>query len=277
MASSNTRTYLGKAALFIALVIIAVLVIVPLLIMILGSFKDALEVTYFDLRLPEKWLFENYRTVVIEGRLVRAFINSMVITVLSVALTIFLSSMASFILARKKTRASEFLYYFFFIGSLAPMQVIPTIKIFQTAGLYGSYLSAILIYCATNLSFSCFLYVGFIKSVPKGLDEAAFIEGASLFRMFYSIIFPLLKPINITIMILIFMGIWNDINIPIYFLSNPSKWTMPMSVYGFFGRYSSNWNYVFADLTLTALPVVILYLLAQRYIVSGLTVGAMKE
>lgn len=266
-----------KFLLFLVLLLMACIVMVPLLIMILGSFKNSMEASLFDIRLPTTWHFENYREVIIEGELLRAFLNSIFITVASVALTIFISSLASFILARRQTKVSEFLYYFFFIGSLAPMQVIPTIKIFQTVNMYGGYFSAILVYCATNISFSCFLYVAFIKGIPRGLDEASFLEGASVFKVFFSVVFPLLKPVNITIMILIFMGIWNDINIPIYFLSSPSKWTMPMSVYGFFGRYSSNWNYVFADLTLTALPVIILYLAAQRYIVTGLTAGAVKE
>jgi raffinose/stachyose/melibiose transport system permease protein len=157
------------------------------------------------------------------------------------------------------------------------MQIIPTIQVLQAFHLYGSYTSVILIYAAVNLSFGCFLYTGYIKSVPRALDEAAIMEGASLFRVFFKILFPLLKPISVTVFLLIFLSIWNDINLPIYFLPDPSKWTMPLSVYGFFGRYSSNWNLVFANLTLTALPVVILYLTAQKYIVSGLLAGAMKQ
>jgi raffinose/stachyose/melibiose transport system permease protein len=268
---------LGKIALFLILLASCVVIVVPLAMMVLGSFKNSLEVTRFDISLPKKWLAGNYLTVIKEGKLVRAFLNSFCITIVSLVITIFVSSIASFVIARKNTRLSNFLYYFFFIGTLAPMQIIPTINIFQILHLYGSYTSIILIYATLNISFSCFLYVGFIKTIPRALDEAAIMEGASIFKLFFKILFPLLKPVNITIGILVFMGIWNDINLPLYFLPDSSKWTMPLSVYRFFGRYYSDWNLVFADLALTAVPVVILYLFAQKYIVSGLTAGAMKQ
>ena len=269
---------MGNILLTLLLIGVSLLIILPLLIVVLGSLKDPLEVTAFNLSLPAKWHFENYIQVVKEGKVGRAFFNSMLITCLAVFLTILVSSIGSFILARRKSKLSNFMYYFFFLGTLIPMQVVPTIKIFQSVNLYGTYASAILIYSAINLSFSCFLYTGFIKGIPRALDEAALIEGASMVKVFYLVIFPLLKPINMTVLVIIFMNIWNDINIPLYFLPTSSKWTMPLSVYNFFGQYAgSNWNLVFANLTLTALPVIILYLLAQRYIVAGLTTGAVKQ
>ena len=157
------------------------------------------------------------------------------------------------------------------------MQIIPTIKLFKILGIYGGYINAILLYSALYIPFSCFLYTGFIKGIPKALDEAAFLEGASTLKIFRSVIFPLLKPINMTVLVIVFMVIWNDINIPLYFLTDPSKWTMPLSVYQFFGMYGkSEWNLVFADLTMTAMPVILLFLAAQKYIVKGLTEGAIK-
>jgi raffinose/stachyose/melibiose transport system permease protein len=253
------------------------MVVTPLLYMVLGSLKNPLEASSFGLSFPKQWLFRNYIDVIREANLGRALINSCLIASLSSALTIFLSSIASFIIARKRGRGAQVLYYFFFSGSLAPIQVIPTIRILQAIHIYGSFFSVILLYSALNISFGCFLYTGFIKTVPRALDEAAMIEGASLFRVFFRILFPLLTPVNVTVSVLIFLSIWNDIYLPIYFLPESSKWTMPLSVYGFFGRYSSNWNLVFADLTLTALPVVILYLIAQKYIVAGLLTGGVKQ
>lgn len=209
--------------------------------------------------------------------MIRSFINGIFITAIAVFLNIFVTSMASFIIARKKTVISELLYYFFFIGLIAPMQFIPTINLFKSLHLYGGFTSVILIYCTINMAFSVFLYVGYIKTIPQVLDEVALLEGASLLKVFFSVVFPLIKPINMTILIVVFMNIWNDINIPIFFLSDPNKWTMPLSVYKFFGMYSgSSWNLVFANLVLTSLPVVVLYLFCQRYVVSGLTSGAVK-
>ena len=277
MSQALTRRRVVRALTILFLLIVSSVVLAPLLYMVLGSLKSPLEASSFNLSLPRRWLFRNYGDVVREGSLGRAFLNSCLIAALSSALTVFLSSIASFVVARKRSRLAEFLYYFFFLGSLAPLQIIPTIQLLKVAHLYASYASVIFIYAALNLSFGCFLYTGFVKSVPRALDEAALMEGASLFGIFYRVIFPLLTPANVTVSILIFLSVWNDINLPIYFLPDPSKWTMPLSVYGFFGRYSSSWNLVFADLTLTALPVVILYLAAQKYVVSGLLAGAVKQ
>jgi raffinose/stachyose/melibiose transport system permease protein len=277
MKRSARRRLLWKTGLFFLLCALSLVVLVPLAVMVFGSFKDSFEVTSFDASLPKAWHWRNYAAVIKEAKLPQAFVNSIVISGFSLALTVLVSSIASFVIARSRSRIANFLYYFFFIGTLAPMQVIPTIRLFQVGHLYGSYLSVILIYAALNISFSCFLYVGFIRTIPRALDEAATIEGASIGTMFFKILFPLLKPVNVTITILIFMGIWNDINMPIYFLPDPEKWTMPVSVYRFYGMYYSDWNLVFADLALTALPVVIVYLLGQRYIVSGLTAGALKD
>ena len=277
MTRKKRKFLLGLLLELILFLCLSLIIMVPLLIMVLGSFKNPTEVTAFDLSLPQEWLFENYAIVFEEAKLGTAFFNGIYITVLSTAITIAVSSLAAFILARRKTPLSRFLYYFFFIGTIIPMQMIPTIRLFDALGIYGSYTNAILLYVAINISFSCFLYTGFIKGIPRALDEAAFIDGASILQVFFRVLFPLLKPISMTVLILDFMNIWNDINIPLYFLSSPSKWTMPLSVYQFFGQFSkSNWNYVFADLTLTILPVFLVFLIAQKHIINGLTEGSVK-
>jgi raffinose/stachyose/melibiose transport system permease protein len=273
----SVRKKLPLYLLEVCMMLLSLVVIIPFLIMIFGSLKNNIEVTAFNLALPSKWQWGNYGEVIVKGKMFRSFLNGIYITGMAVLLNIILASMASFIIARKKTKISEFLYYFFFIGMIAPLQLIPTIKLFQWLSLYGTYTSVILVYSVMMLSFSIFLYTGFIKTIPQVLDEVALLEGASQVRVFFTIIFPLIKPINITVIIIVFMNIWNDINIPIFFLSDPAKWTMPLSVYQFFGMFSgSSWNLVFANLVLTALPVVILYLFCQRYIVAGLTSGAVK-
>lgn len=275
-AKLSSKVLVGLLGVF--LLLLSLVVIIPLLIALLGSFKNATEVTAFNLNLPQHWLFHNYVKVFQQAGLLKSFFNGIFITVVSTVLTVFISSMAAFILARRKTFLSRFLYFFFFMGTILPIQYIPTIQLFKALGIYGGYINAILLFSAQTLSLSCFLYTGFIKGIPKSLDEAAYLDGASVFRVFFSVIFPVLKPINMTVVILLFMEIWNNINIPLFFLTDPSKWTMPLSVYQFFGQYSgSNWNLVFADLIMTALPVLILYLFAQKYIIAGLTEGAVKS
>ena len=266
-----------KVLLQIVLILISLVIVIPLLIMLLGAFKNSAEVTAFDLTLPEQWLVDNFKTVFEQGKLLLAFKNSILITIASTVITIFTSSLASFILARRKTRFSRFLYYFFFIGTIIPMQIMPTIRLFTVLDIYGGYLNVIILYTAINIPFSCFLYTGFIRGIPGVLDESAFIEGASTLQTYFYIILPLLKSCNITVLILLFTGIWNEINIPLYFLNDPAKRTLPLSVYQFFGMYGgSNWNLVFADLTLAALPVILLFLFMKKQFISGLTDGAVK-
>jgi len=266
------RLYLVEAIMLLA----SLLILLPILIMILGSFKTSAEVLDFSLSLPKKWLFSNYKVVFEEGNLMRAFLNGILITGVSAIVNIVTTSAASFVIVRRETRWSNLLYLFFFMGLIAPMSTITTIRIVQWLGFYGSITSVIFIYAALNTAFSVFLYSGFIRSVPKSLDEVAFLEGAGMFNVFFRIIVPLIVPVNATVAIMVFMSVWNDITIPLYFLTDSSHWTMPLSVYNFYGKYSRDWNLIFADLVLTSLPVFILYLFAQKYIVGGLTAGAVK-
>ena len=263
--------------LTLVMLALSLIIIVPLLIMIFGAFKDPVEVTKFNLELPGRWLFSNFTEVIKKAKISRALFNSLLITIVATAFTILVSSLASFVIARRGGRLATVLYYFFFIGTILPMQTIPTIRLFSSLHIYGGYINVIILYIAMNIPFSCFLYTGFIRGISRALDESAYIDGAGSLQVFFHIIFPLLKPCNITVMILLFTSIWNEINIPLYFLNNPTKRTMPLSVYQFFGMFGgSNWNLVFADLVLSALPVVILFLFMQKEFINGLTDGAVK-
>ena len=272
----RARRIMHHAVVEIVLILLSLIIIIPLLLMFLGSFMNGVEVMQFKIQLPEKWLFSNYVTVFEKGGLGRAFLNGIVITVASCILNIFTSSMAAFILARRENKFTNFLYLFFFAGLIAPMSTITTIRVVQWLGFYGTITSVIFIYAALNTAFSIFLYTGFVKSLPRALDEAAFIEGANIWQVFFKIVSPLLLPVNATVAIMVFMGVWNDITIPLYFLPDSSTWTMPLSVYNFYFMFSLEWNLIFADLVLTSLPVIVLYVFAQRFIVSGMTAGAMK-
>ncbi|HOO28135.1 MAG TPA: carbohydrate ABC transporter permease, partial [Lachnospiraceae bacterium] len=142
--------------------------------------------------------------------------------------------------------------------------------------LTGTYAGVIFVESAVQLPWTVFTLTGFIKNVPKELDEAAFIDGAAPLHMFFKIVLPLMKPILATALVSAAMYAWNEFMVPLYFFNTSSNWTLPLTVYNFFGQYASNWNYVFADLMITALPITILYLCCQKYIVSGATAGAVK-
>lgn len=258
------------------MLILTLVVIIPLLVMVFGSFKNAQEAALFNLKPPTKWLFSNYAYVFVHGNLGRALVNSFIVVVGSVGISIVASAPCSYILARRRTRFTTSTYNLFLIGLFAPIAIVPTVFLLKYMGILGDYWGLILVFSAVRMSFCVFLFTGFIRSVPRELDEAAYIDGASPTRIFISIIAPLLKPVMVTNLAITTMSVWNDYMLPMYLLSSPSKWTMPLTIYSFFGQYFRDWNLVFADLTITALPMIILYLFAQKYIVAGMTVGAVK-
>ena len=260
---------------YIVLALVGVVVVVPFLIMVFGSFKTSLEAARLDLSLPEQWIFENYATVVEEGKMVRAFFNSVLIVVLSVGGTLLCAAPCGFVLSRRQQRASRNIYKYIFIGQVAPYQIVTTFILFKFLHISG-YPAVILLYIAINIPFSTMIYEGFVKNIPAELDEAAALDGAGPIVLFLKVILPLMKPVSMTCIITTAIGVWNDFMLPLYMLSSTSQWTLPLTVYNFYGRYSSDWNLVFACLIISCLPMIIVYLCLQKYIVAGMTAGAVK-
>jgi len=162
------------------------------------------------------------------------------------------------------------------LGMIAPMQTIPTFAMLKVLGLLGAFAGVILVMTAVLLPWIVFMFIRFIQELPVEFDEAAYIDGLSALGIFFRIILPISQPILATATVLTAMSAWNEFMIPLYFFNSQDKWTLPLTVYNFFGQYFSDWNYVFADLLITALPVTLLYLYLQKYIISGMTEGAIK-
>ena len=256
--------------------LIGLLIVIPISIVVLGSFKTSAETLVPNLNLPERWMWSNYVYVYEKGKIGRALLNSVFLTTVVVLICVIISALCAFVLSRRKNRYTKAADMLFKMGMIAPMSVIPTLLLMQKLHLSGTYLSAILLYTAINLPWAVFIYSNFMRALPRTLEEAAIIDGCGPFRLFMNIVFPLLKNVTVTNIVVIAMGVWNDFMIPIYFFTSSSKWTLPMSVYNFYGLYFRDWNYVFADLIITSLPMVLLYLFAQKYIVSGLMAGSVK-
>jgi raffinose/stachyose/melibiose transport system permease protein len=187
-----------------------------------------------------------------------------------------LAAMAAYVMSRNKTRLNRSLYFFVIMGIAMPFNFFTLTKVMQATHLIHTQLGIILLYAATQLPFNTFLIYGFVESLPRELDEAAIIDGAGPVRLFFWVIFPLLTPVLVTAAMLSFLGIWNDFIFPLYYLNDSAMWPMPLAVYNFFGQYESSWNLVSADIVLTVLPVIAVYLLGQRFIVSGMTAGSVK-
>lgn len=266
----------ARIALAALLWILSLAILVPLWMMIIGSLKDAREAALPSIALPSVWHFENYAIVFRKGKIGQALANSLLITSTSVILTVTLASAAALYLARVTSRVSRVIYNAFSLGLIAPLSIIPTIRLLQLLHINNTYLSVILLFSALNIPFAVFLAAGFVKTIPRELDEAAIIDGCAPTQLFGRVILPLLVPVVLTASVIVFMGVWNSFIVPLFFLNNSAKWTLPLTVYNFFGQYSRDWNLVFADLVITAVPVTLFYLAAQRYIIAGLTAGAVK-
>jgi raffinose/stachyose/melibiose transport system permease protein len=262
----------------IIIVLCSLAIVVPLLMVVFGSFKSAADASQFNISFPSTWLFDNYNEVLKESNTVRALSNSVIITTVVVGVNIFIGTPCAFVIARNNSKYTRFLESYFILGIIVPLSLIPSLFLMKYLHLLGSIQGIILLYIGIRVPWVMFLCVGFIKGIPRELDEAAVVDGCSNpLLLFYKIIFPLLKPIVVTCIIISAMGAWNEFQLPLYFLSSSKNTTMPMTVYWFFGQYSTKWNLVFANLVLIAVPVIILYLFCQKYIVSGMTSGAVKS
>jgi raffinose/stachyose/melibiose transport system permease protein len=258
--------------------IISLIVLTPLYLMVTNSLKTSTQADSMGIELPQglHLHFENFISVIQQGGLASSFINSMFYSCSAILISIILSAMAAFVLSRNRSKLNKFIYFFVILGLAMPASYITLMQLMKTTHLLNTSLGIILNYVAMEIPVSIFILYGFIASVPKEMDEAALIDGCGPIRMFFSIIFPLMKPAVVTVIILTFLDTWNQFVYPLYLLNDSSKWPMTLSVYNFFGQYAQSWNLVSADVILTSLPVLIIYLFGQKYIISGMTSGAVK-
>ncbi|OAS17937.1 carbohydrate ABC transporter permease [Paenibacillus oryzisoli] len=256
--------------------IVSIITLAPLLLIVINSLKDKTQASSMGFDLPKQLHFENFLVVIEKGKLLRSLWNSLFYTGASTILCILLSAMAAYIYARNRSRLNRFFYFFLILGIALPINYFTLTKMMQMTHLMNTQIGIIILYAVVQIPFSVFILYGFVGTVPKELDESGIIDGCGPLRLFFSIIFPLLMPAVVTTFILAFINSWNEFLLPLYFLNNAKQWPMTLSVYNFFGQYQMDWNLVSADIVMTCLPAVILYLLGQRYIISGMTSGSVK-
>ncbi|RED61829.1 carbohydrate ABC transporter permease [Cohnella lupini] len=273
MSGSRTKS---RLVVEIALWCSTLLILIPLYFVIVNSLKSATEVQMMTAKLPAVFHFNNYVEVLKKANVPRAFMNSAIFSISSIVVCAVLSSMASYILVRRNTRINGMIFNLFLVGMIAPMNMVTTFKLMKTLHLINSYYGIILLYAASFIPFTIFLYNSFIRNLPTDLDEAGVIDGAGPLRRYISILFPLLKPVTATAMVINFVGCWNDFVFPLYFVTESSKWGVILLLYQFIGAYYSRHDLLFAGATMIALPTLIVYLLGQKYIISGMTAGAIK-
>jgi raffinose/stachyose/melibiose transport system permease protein len=239
------------------------------------SFKNPKEISEASLSLPSQLETGNYSQAWNGASLGAAMLNSTIITVLSLLGLVIVGSLASYYLARTKTKLSYGMYLLFLLGIVLPFQLalVPLYKLMKDSGLLGSYTSMIIFYTGLQLPFTIFLYTGFLRALPKEYGEAALVDGATHWQSFRRITFPLLRPITGTVIILNAVFVWNDFLTPLVYLGGTANETLPVVVYQFVGQYVSNWGYIFAAVVVASLPILIAFLLLQRFVIKGFASG----
>lgn len=254
----------------------SLLMLIPLVLIIVNAFKPDSEALTMTLSLPKQWDFSNFAVVIEKGKLVRSFFNSLLYAGCATILTVLFGSMAAYVFARRRGKKENTMYIYMALGIVIPINYVALMKVMQVTQLNDTAVGIILLYTALQLPFTVFLLYGFVSKVPVDLDEAAVLDGCGPWRLFFNIVMPMMKSSMITAAVLCFLNTWNEFVMPLYFLNSSEKWPMTLAVYNFFGQYSTSWNLVCADILLTCLPVIIMYLVCQKYIVGGQTAGAVK-
>ena len=274
---STKKNHISQSILKNALAWFAsLLVIVPVLLIILNAFKGDGEALTMTMELPKTWNWSNFATVIEKGKLVGSFFNSLLYAGTSTVLTVILASLAAYVFSRRRSKKISILYMYVVLGMVIPVNYVTLTKIMQITHLVNTAPGIILLYTAMQIPFSVFLIFGFVSKIPVELDEAAILDGCTPIQLFMRVVLPMLKPAVITSGVLCFLNTWNEFIMPLYFLHSSEKWPMTLAIYNFFGQYEMSWNLICADVILTCLPVVILYITCQKYIVGGQTEGAVK-
>lgn len=269
-ASSVLKLIMLSLALF--------LFILPFFFLLLNSFKENKEITSSPLSLPSSFSFANYTNAFNKMDYVYAFSNSLIITALSVLFISLFAAMTAHYFVRNHTKFNQYTFLLMVASMIIPFQalMIPLVKIYGSLHMLNNKWALIYMYIGFGSSLAVFIYHGFIKSIPKELEEAALIDGCTRIQTFFRIVFPVLMPTTATIAILNVLWIWNDFLLPSLVLVDPKQRTLPLSTYNFYGTYTVDYGPLMASLVLTVLPIIVVYLFAQKYIIRGVMQGSVK-
>jgi raffinose/stachyose/melibiose transport system permease protein len=278
---TQSKRKLFQNLILIIMVLLAIYTLAPLAFLLVNSFKSSSEIVNAPIALPQKWSFEFISNAMNSIHYIQAIGMTFLITVSSVLLLVVVSSLCAWAMVRCKIKASTILFMCFTASMLIPFQsvIYPLLSEFDMLGLKNLY-GLIIMYGGFGLSMSVFLYHGFLKSVPLSLEEAAILEGANTVQMFFSIVFPLVKGITVTVIILNTMWIWNDYLLPFLVIGNEDGVkTLTLELYFAkltAGQYGNPWELIFPAVFVTIIPIIILYIFLQKYIIKGVADGAVK-
>lgn len=260
------------------LILLALFVLGPLFLLLINSFKDSKEFTTNPFGLPEVWRWQNYPDAWTQGNYALTLRNSAMITGLSVAGVIVIAGLAAYSLARLNPKGADALTFYLVVGTSIPAQLfmVPLFFLWSKLGLTDTLAGLIIIYWATSAPFATFLLRSFMVSIPRDFDEAARIDGATEWQVFWRIIVPICWPGFLTCALVAGLGAWNEFLFAVTFLHKPELKPISTSLFAFMSRYSRDWGLINAATVIMILPVIILFLLLQRQFIQGLTQGGLK-
>ncbi|CEG28586.1 carbohydrate ABC transporter permease [Bacillus sp. B-jedd] len=263
------------------LTFLSLLIIIPVIWVFVNSVKSSADILLKPLSFPEKITFENYSNAWNEAGLGIGFINSIIVTLITVTLIVIISAMAAYVLSRKKFRFRIAVQNTFLMGLMLPtfLAMAPLFLLMNDLGLVNSIPGLILVYIAYSLSFTIFMLIAFFNQIPDSLEEAAIIDGCGPFKVFWMVMFPLAKPGLISAAIFNFVGIWNEYILALILITDDELKTLPVKLANIMmiQQYHTDWGALYAGLVLSFIPVTLFYLIFQRRLIEGSTAGSVKE
>ncbi|MFP4976707.1 carbohydrate ABC transporter permease [Paenibacillus sp. CN-4] len=274
----QSRKRLGEVLLFLFTLIVGIVFFFPIFFNLMSAFKSNAEIMRDALAFPKGLYLESFKYLLTETEYPRAILNSLILTVVSIAMQVLVIPMAGYAIERRNAKWTNFIFLYFLAGMMIPFQayMIPLFKELRMLGLYGSLAGPIMVYIAGAVGFGCLLYTSFVKGIPKEIEEAAEIDGCSRYGIFWRIVFPLLGPVTASMVVLNGLGIWNDFLMPMLVLPSGEPKTMVVEIYRYIGEFSSRWDMIFAGTAMSVVPVLIAFIFLQKYFVKGIASGATK-
>ena len=277
--NSPTKKDLKNIMIVGFLVVLVLLYLSPLGMMILNAFKSYSEIMTNVLAAPKKLSFKNFEVVFKDMNYPKVFLNTLFVTVIGVAGIVLFGSMAGYKMARIKTRYSKLSFLYCIMPMMVPFQsfMITLVVIARHLGFTNSLLGLGIIYWGLGCPMAIFLYQGFTKTIPYELEEAAIVEGCTGFPLFFTVVFPLLKSVSASVIVVNAMWIWNDFLLPLLIIGGSrSAKTLQLAAYSFMGQYKSEWQNIMAAAILIIIPALVIYVIFQKHIIKGLVAGAVK-
>ena len=256
----------------------AIVMLYPIFMMVLSGFKTTPEIFMSPFSMPKKFNIENFQVIWEKTNVPRYFLNSIIVTVSSIALLLITGTMAAYAISRYKFRGALMVSLFFLSGLKLPLRlaIIPLFIQLKYLGLIDSLLGLIFIYTAMSLPATVFILTGFLRSLPKELEDSARMDGASELRIMLDIMVPLISPALVIAGIYSAVPIWNDFFFPLIFIQSPEWKTLAQGLTTFFGEYSINYGVLYAGLSLASLPMIFIFIAQSRRFIAGMTAGALK-